>query len=393
VSYEKRLLRSDATSTWVRINLSVLGREDDLYAGIVEDINERKQAESDRADALNELRDKTDLLARAHEVAKLGTFVVDVRARTIALSVELASMLAAGDEPFELSVEEYRRRFVHPDDLEWSNQLAEAAYVSGEPVSWERRLIRCDGVVIWETSHAGYDRDEHGQPLRVVGVVQDITARVRLIEQLRASRARIVAAGAKERLRLERDLHDGAQNRLVAIKIKLVLARGQASGDATRTRIDGLIDDTDAAIEDLRALGHGIYPVQLREAGLEAALRRVAAAVPIDARVVAEGVARNAPMVEEAVFFCAREAIQNATKHGGVRTRVTVSLWCCDGKLAFEIADDGPGFDPPEQSHGFGLTSMEDRIAAVGGSLEIISAPGGGTCIRGIVPRRTSPAG
>jgi PAS domain S-box-containing protein len=96
VSYEKRLLRSDATSTWVRINLSVLGRENDLYAGIVEDINERKQAESERADALNELRDKTDLLARAHEVAKLGTFVVDVRARTIALSGELARDAGGG---------------------------------------------------------------------------------------------------------------------------------------------------------------------------------------------------------------------------------------------------------------------------------------------------------
>jgi PAS domain S-box-containing protein len=234
-SYEKRYLRADGTRTWVRINLSVLSREDDLYAGIIEDISERKQAEAERALALAQLRDTTDLLARAHEVAKLGAFVVDTRSRSIALSAELAMMLAAGDEPFELSVEEYRRTFVHPDDREWSTRLADAAYRSGEPLSWERRLIRRDGEVIWEGSHAQFELDGQGRPLRVIGVAQDITDRVRLVEELRGSRARIVEAGARERLRLERDLHDGAQNRLVAIQIKLAQAREQAGADAVAT--------------------------------------------------------------------------------------------------------------------------------------------------------------
>src|SRR4051812_5053885 len=115
-SYEKRYLRADGTPTWVRINLSVLSREDDLYAGIIEDIEERKRAEAERAAALAELRDKSDLLERAHEVARLGTFVVDTRSRTIAVSAELSRLLAAGDEPFEVPVEEYRQTFVHPDD-------------------------------------------------------------------------------------------------------------------------------------------------------------------------------------------------------------------------------------------------------------------------------------
>jgi PAS domain S-box-containing protein len=134
---------------------------------------------------LSQLSDQTNLLARAHELAKLGTFVVDTRSRTITLSAELARMLAAGEKRFELALEEYRRIFVHPDDREWSSRLAEAAYLSGEPVSWERPLIRRDGEVIWETSHAGYELDENGRPLRVIGVVQDITDRVRLIEELR----------------------------------------------------------------------------------------------------------------------------------------------------------------------------------------------------------------
>jgi PAS domain S-box-containing protein len=377
----------------VRINLSVLSREDDLYAGIIEDINERKQAEAERALALAQLRDKTDLLARAHEVAKLGAFVVDTRARMIAVSAELARMLAAGDEPFEISVEEYRRAFVHPDDREWSARLAEAAYRSGETQSWEGRLIRRDGDMIWEASNAQFELDEHGRPLRMIGVVQDITDRVRLVEELRGSRARIVDAGARERLRLERDLHDGAQNRLIAIQLKLALTREDAGADAVATRLDELIVDAQAAIEELRELGHGIYPTELREGGLEDALRSLGEAAPIRVRVVADGVGRHAPAVEEAVFFCAREAIQNAAKHAGVRARVTLSLTRHNEGVEFEVADNGPGFDPPKQSSGFGLASMRDRIAAVGGELEIISAPGQGARIRGIVPHRGAQTG
>ena len=392
-SYEKRYLRADGAPTWVRINLSVLSREDDLYAGIIEDISERKRAEAERALALAELRDKTDLLARAHEVAKLGTFVVDTRSRMIVVSGELARMLAAGDQPFEISVEEYRRTFVHPDDREWSARLAEAAYRSGEPQSWERRLTRCDGEVLWETSHARFELDEHGRPLRVIGVVQDITDRVRLIEELRGSRARIVEAGARERLRLEHDLHDGAQNRLVGIQLKLALVREQAGAGAVAARLDEIIDDAQGAIDELRALGHGIYPTELREGGLGDAVRSLAKAAPISVRVIVDDVGRHAPTVEEAVFFCLREGLQNAAKHAGTRAPVTLSLKRHDEALELEVADDGPGFDPREQSSGFGLASMRDRIAAVGGELEIVSAPGQGSRIRGIIPHRGAPTG
>jgi len=390
-SYEKRYLRADGARTWVRINLSVLSREHNLYAGIIEDINERKQAEAEHASALAQLRDKSNFLARAHTVAKLGTFEVDTRARTVAISAEFARMLAAGDEPFELPLDEYRATFVHPDDLEWSTRLVEDAYRRGEPVSWERRLIRRNGEVIWEASHAGFERDGHDRPERMMGVVQDITDRVRLVEDLRHSRARIVEAGARERLRLERDLHDGAQNRLVAIQIKLGLARDQAGDGAVATRLDEIIDDAEAAIEELRALGHGIYPTELRTHGLDRALPSLARAAPVRVHVVADGVGRHAPTVEEAVFFCVREAIQNATKHAGAGAHVTLVINRRDDGFEFEVGDDGPGFDPCEQSGGFGLASMRDRIAAIGGELDISSAPGQGAHIRGIVPNRRAP--
>jgi signal transduction histidine kinase len=224
-------------------------------------------------------------------------------------------------------------------------------------------------------------------------VVQDITDRVRLIEELRESRARIVEAGARERLRLEHDLHDGAQNQLVGIQMKLALVREQAGAGALATRLDEIIHDADAAIDELRALGHGIYPTELRAGGLDHAVRSLATAAPISVRVIADGVGRHAPTVEEAVFFCAREGLQNAAKHAGPRARVTLSLKRHDEGLEFEVADDGPGFDPREQSSGFGLASMRDRIAAVGGELEITSAPGQGSRIRAIVPDRGGPTG
>jgi PAS domain S-box-containing protein len=390
VSYEKRYLCADGARTWVRVNLSVLSREHNLYAGIIEDINERKQAEAERASALAQLRDKSNFLARAHTVAKLGTFVVDTRGRTVAVSAEFARMLDAGDEPFELPLDEYRATFVHPDDREWSTRLVEDAYRRGAPVSWERRLIRRNGEVIWEASHAGFERDVHDQPDRMMGVVQDITDRVRLVEDLRGSRARIVEAGARERLRLERDLHDGAQNRLVAIQIKLGLARDLVAAGAVATRLDEIIEDAEAAIEELRALGHGIYPNELRTDGLGQALRSLAAAAPGRVRFVEGEVGRYSPTVEEAVFFCVREAIQNATKHAGEGARITLAIERRDDGFEFEVGDDGPGFDPREQSSGFGLASMRDRIAAIGGALEINSAPGRGAHIRGSVQNRAA---
>jgi len=237
-----------------------------------------------------------------------------------------------------------------------------------------------------------FELDEQGRAARVMGVVQDITDRVRLVEELRESRARIVDAGARERLRLERDLHDGAQNRLVAIELKLARAREEASTGTVATRLEEIMKDVQVAVEELRALAHGIYPRALREEGLGSALRSLAESSPIAVGLSVEDVARYVPTVEEAVYFCVREALQNAAKHAGPRAHVLLSLGHREGGLEFEIADDGAGFDPREQSDGYGLASMNDRLAAVGGELAIISAPHQGSRIRGRVPDRAKPA-
>jgi signal transduction histidine kinase len=219
----------------------------------------------------------------------------------------------------------------------------------------------------------------------------DVESLLRTIEELRDSRARLVEAAQRERHRLERDLHDGAQQRLFAIQIKVEAARERAAGDGELEReLAEIASDARAAVDELRSLAHGLYPVALRERGLVGALRTLPfeAAIPVD--IVDRDAPRCSPAVEEAVYFTVREAIQNATKHAGPGARVTVTLEPSTIGLAFAVADDGAGFDGERHGDGAGITSMRDRIGAVGGELELVSAPGSGTTVRGRVPLSSS---
>ena len=208
----------------------------------------------------------------------------------------------------------------------------------------------------------------------------------RLVDQLHASRARIVESAERERLRLERDLHDGAQQRLMAIQIKLELAREEAAEGKVGDQLDELASDASAAVEELRALAHGIYPTVLRERGLGPAVSAFARGAPIPVWIVDDGVGRAASSVEAAIYYCTLEAIQNAVKHAGPDASVTVTLGGAPGRIDFEVADDGVGFDLVSGSDGAGLTNMRDRIAAAGGQLLIESSPGRGTGVSGSVP-------
>ena len=209
---------------------------------------------------------------------------------------------------------------------------------------------------------------------------------VRLIAELRDSRARIVAAAEQERLRLERDLHDGAQQRLMAIQVKLALAQKRAAGEDLADQLEAVQTDAAEAVEELRTLAHGIYPTVLRERGLSDALRSVAMTAPIPIYVTGDGVGRCAPEIEAAIYFCSLEAIQNAIKHAGPQARVTVSLARRPGEIEFAIRDDGIGIKTRASADSVGLLNMKDRIGAVGGELEIVSSPGAGTRVRGMVP-------
>ena len=213
----------------------------------------------------------------------------------------------------------------------------------------------------------------------------------RLIEELRASRQRLVAAQDEERRKIERNIHDGAQQQLVALAVKQRLAASLIGKDDERASamLEQLQSDTAGALEDLRDLARGIYPPLLADKGLVTALeaRSRKAAIPVS--IVPDGIRRYPQPVEAAVYFSVLEALQNTTKYAQA-TRATVVLGDDGSSLTFAVADDGVGFDPPTTSYGTGLQGMADRLDAVGGRLEVQSSPGHGTRVSGSV--RATPA-
>jgi signal transduction histidine kinase len=207
-------------------------------------------------------------------------------------------------------------------------------------------------------------------------------------EELAASRARIVVAADAERRRIERDLHDGAQQRLVALAVKLRLARRLVDADLDQARgmLDELRDEVKDAVEELRSLAHGIYPPLLLDQGLAAALGSAAQRATIPTRVEAGPIGRYPADLEAAAYFCCLEALQNAMKHAGPEATTVIRAWEEDGALRFAVTDDGAGFDAAAKAGGTGFVNMADRLGAIGGTLRVESTPGGGTSVLGSVP-------
>jgi signal transduction histidine kinase len=207
------------------------------------------------------------------------------------------------------------------------------------------------------------------------------------LAELQDSRARIQAAADTERLRIERDLHDGAQQRLVALRIRLELAGNVVKGEPGRGEsiLSELADELEDALEEVRSLAHGIYPSLLADQGLCEALRAVARRASLRTTVDGEDVGRYPVEIETAVYFCCLEALQNAAKHALGATSVSISLQE-NGDLQFAVEDDGAGFAAGTRA-GTGLTNMQDRLAAVGGELTIGPGAGGtGMQVAGSIP-------
>src|SRR3954454_6922214 len=205
--------------------------------------------------------------------------------------------------------------------------------------------------------------------------------------QLERSRSRIAKAADLERSRIERDLHDGAQQRLILLRIKLSLIEELMISDpsAVPAAVRGLGDEVELTLDELRALAHGVYPSILSDRGLEDALRSVALGLPVPVHFEVADLHRYSAEVETAVYFACLEASQNAIKHATGTTGLWITLRD-DGALSFEVRDDGPGFDVPTGEYNGGLRNMRDRLEAVGGQLTMESAPGYGVGIRGRVP-------
>jgi signal transduction histidine kinase len=223
-----------------------------------------------------------------------------------------------------------------------------------------------------------------GLVMRNAGLTEEL---MDTIGQLRSSRQRLVTAQDEERRKLERNLHDGAQQQIVALTVKLGLLARLVDGESAQARsIAGqLQEDASEALEELRDLARGIYPPLLADQGLIAALQAQARKSAVPVTVEGDGIGRYAREAEGAVYFSCLEALQNVAKYASA-SRATVSLSDGEGALRFVVTDDGVGFDTTTSSYGTGLQGIADRLAALDGSIEVRSTAGVGTTVEGILP-------
>jgi signal transduction histidine kinase len=206
------------------------------------------------------------------------------------------------------------------------------------------------------------------------------------LRQTRESRARILASADAQRRQIEQNLHDGAQQRLVALRVQLELTEELLTQNPERglAKLHTLGPSVEETIDEIRSLARGVYPSLLADLGLAEALRAAGRTGPIPAVVQPNGVGRYPSEVESAIYFCCLEALQNAYKHAEGAKRISISLGDGD-RLRFEVSDDGAGFDVGATPAGAGLTNMRDRLAAIGGEVTVSSSSGGGTVVSGSV--------
>jgi signal transduction histidine kinase len=292
---------------------------------------------------------------------------------------ELEAMLREplGDPGFQL-------RFWNPKTADWD--------VAVEPgLQRTVTVVERDGRPAVALIHDA-QLDDDPELLQVAGAVAILAAENAELDaawhvalsDVQRSRERIAHAVDHERRRVAKNLHDGLQQRLGAIRLRLAATAEAATDADLRGRLDVIGRRVEDAIEEVREVSHGLYPHLLLERGLIAAVEQAVSPLPIRHN----DVRRHPAELELAVYYCCLEAVQNATKHGGPGVTIRVSLHEDPQALSFDVADDGQGFDPSAWHDGMGLQSLEDRLGAVGGTLAIRSAPGGGTVVSGSVPLR-----
>jgi PAS domain S-box-containing protein len=286
---------------------------------------------------------------------------------------------------------------IHPDDRERVMREVATASDDERPFSQEYRIVRADGAVRWILDR-GQLVSGFGGRLWMDGVIFDITERREAEEklrrreieaartaELRASRARIVAAADAARRKIERDLHDGAQQRLVSLALDVQVARSRldADPDAAGPFLDKLAAELSSASAELRELARGIHPAVLTERGLEPALEALAGRAPVPVEIVGGPIERLSPTVEITAYFTVSEALTNVAKYARA-SHAVVRLAHENGALVVEVRDDGVG--GARAGVGSGLSGLADRVGACDGTLSIDSPPGKGTLVRAVLP-------
>jgi len=290
---------------------------------------------------------------------------------------QAASWPAGGDEPNALPLLN--------GDLPSINGIADAV-----PVRYQGELLGALAVAKREPLTAIEHRllGDLGQETGLVLKNARLTAElVQRLEELQASRQRLVTAQDTERRRLERNLHDGAQQNLVAMKLKIALAKNLAATDPSKAQValDELNGEANDAIETLRELARGLYPPILAQDGLVAAIDAQARRAPLPVEVTGGPLPRYPQETEAGVYFCVLEALQNIAKHANA-TKATVCFESKPGRLVFSVSDNGRGMDPARVRSGSGMQNMRDRVEVLGGEFQVESSPNAGTRVVGSVP-------
>ncbi len=291
-----------------------------------------------------------------------------------------------------LALDDPRLRLFYQDADRWADDVGRTVELA-PPVNG-RAQLKIDGPA-GTAAVVDHDEELDGDPelLRAAAQVvlhdrEHVVLAARLadsLEALNALQRRLAVAGLAERRRLERDIHDGAQQRLLALRIELNLLSGHTSDPATAAKLAELGLETDETIAELRRIARGVYPPLLTDGGLVEAVRSTVRRTP-NATMDVTTVGRHSPDLEAAVYFCTVEALQNAVRHAGPEASIIVRITDDDAALTFMVSDDGRGFDTSAIRQGIGLANLADRLTLVGGALEISSAPGQGTTVRGWVP-------
>jgi PAS domain S-box-containing protein len=351
---------------------------------VYSDISERKRQEA--------------RLAEAQELAHIGSWERDLASNRIVWSDELCRLW--GREPGQApeSFEEYVAS-IHPDDRELVKQTVHHAFTERTPFAFEHRIRRPDGSVRWIFSRGQLDTDDAGRPTAMRGTAQDVTERKlyeaelhRLnaelqarLDDLAASRSRIVTAGDVERRRLERNLHDGAQQRLVTLSLSLQLVLDKLDDEPGEARelLAGAADELTVALDELRELARGLHPVLLTERGLGEAVESLTSRVPIPVEILETPAERLGETIEAAAYYMIAEALTNVAKHAQATTaRIRVAR--VTKVVVVEVSDDGVG--GADVNRGSGICGLADRVEALGGRFELISPVGVGTTLRAEIP-------
>jgi signal transduction histidine kinase len=207
-----------------------------------------------------------------------------------------------------------------------------------------------------------------------------------LDRELQLTRVRLLDASDRERLRVQRDLHDSAQQRLISVRIRLGLLASAAASADERERLEQLGQELDDALADIRSVTRAGSPELLARFGVPSCLRSAASTSPVPVRIEAVGFGRLDPQIEQSVYYCCLEALQNVIKHAGPDAVARIRLRRTSDTVTFEVEDSGRGFDPARVARGEGLTNLTDRLAVMRGRLSIDSRPGMGTRIFGEIP-------